>query len=55
MIGSWVAEEGDGLDVAWLAGAEFGSSWPKVLVSSSFWVEKMWIDASETDREQFLF
>ena len=47
----WVTGEGDWLEVCWVAGAEFGSSWPKVLVSSSFWVDKMWIDASGTDME----
>ena len=45
----WVAEEGDWLEVSWVTGAEFVSSWPKVSVSSTFWVDKMWIDASGTD------
>ena len=47
----WVAAEGDWLEVRWVAGAEFGSSWPKLLVASSFWIDKMWIDASGTDTE----
>ena len=47
----WVVGEGDWLEVRWVAGAEFRSSWSKVLVSSSFWVDKMWIDASGTDTE----
>ena len=47
----WVAGEGDWLEVRWVEGAEFGSSWPKALVSSLFWVDKMWIDASGTDTE----
>ena len=37
----WVVGEGDWLEVRWVAGAELGSSWSKVLVSSSFWVDKM--------------
>ena len=41
----WVAGEGDRLKVRWVAGAEFGLSWPKVSVYSSFWVDKIWIDA----------
>ena len=44
----WVAGEGDWSEVRWVAGTEFRSSWPKVLVSSSFWIDKMWIDASGT-------
>ena len=47
----WVAPAGDWLEVRWVAGTEFGSSWPKVLVSLSFWIEKMWIDASGTETE----
>ena len=49
----WVAGEGDWLEVCWVARAEFASSWPRVSVSSSFLVEKMWIDASGTDMEYF--
>ena len=34
-----------------MAGAEFGSSWPKVSVSCSFWVDKMCINAYGTNTE----
>ena len=47
----WVAGEGNWLEVCWVAGAEFRSSWPKVSVSSLFWADKMWIDASGADAE----
>ena len=46
----WVAEEGDWFEVRWVPGAEFGSSWPKVSVSSSFWVDKTWIHDPGTDK-----
>ena len=46
-----MAEEGDWLEVGQVAGAKFGSSGLKVSVSSSFWVDKMWIEVSGTDTE----
>ena len=45
----WVTGEGDWLEIGWVAGAESSSSWSKVSVLSSLWVDKMWIDASGTD------
>ena len=48
----WLAGEGDWLEVHWVVVAEFGSCWPKVSVSASFWVDKMWINDSETDIKQ---
>ena len=47
----WVVGKGDWLEVNWVAGAEFSLSWPKVSVSSSFWVGKIWIDACWSDTE----
>ena len=47
----WVAGEGDRLKVRWVAGAEFGLSWHKVSVYSSFWVDKIWIDAFGANTE----
>ena len=44
----WVTGEGDWLEIRWIEGAEFGSSWPKVSVSSSFWVDKIWIHSSRS-------
>ena len=42
---------GDWLTVRWVATSEFSSLWPKVSVSSLFWVNKKWIDTSGTDTE----
>ena len=42
----WVAKEGAWFEVHQVAAAEFDSSWPKSSVSSSIWVDKVWIYTS---------